>query len=308
MYKFVELATLFISHYDGLRERIKETQKLHFDVAPLACCCKCLPTANIKRHRVLILRGLVLQFPFISLPIAVLTMYLWVDGKYRTGEYTASNPWPYLTAVKVLSTLTAMYGLGVLFAMVKEPLKMTYISQKYMGLKLCALTFNIQHFVFRVLTSNDVFEPRKCFSRRAMGDFYENTAFNFELFAISLFNLWAYRKPFKQSESSADIEGSTFDQVMYSSSKDTGVSGAVLNHGFVEDNTVWKEEQDATQSTQPVTVVNNDTAGNANSNMERSDYGACNEVQLSNDAHTRSDASRNGSAKMCPKCGHDLLL
>ncbi|GFO48082.1 organic solute transporter subunit alpha, partial [Plakobranchus ocellatus] len=170
MFKFVELASVYIKHYDGLREHIRDNQRLRFDVQPFACCCKCLPTAPMNRPRVLFLKGLVLQFPLVTLPISILTVYLWVDNKYNMGEYAADSPWVYLTVIKVVSTLTAMYGLGVLYAAVREPLSATYISQKYMALKLCALLNNIQHFVFRILSSNDVFHSRECFTGRVMGD------------------------------------------------------------------------------------------------------------------------------------------
>ena len=135
---------------------------------------------------------------------------------------------------------------------------------------------------------------------------YENTAFNFELFAISLFNLWVYRKPFTQSGSSADFEGSTFDPAPYNEAPvDNGDTVAEYNAGFVEDDTAARADTDISHRSLPP-AVNDDAAGSPI--KDRNGYGACNKIRMSKTAHSGSEGATSEACKVCPQCGHDLFL
>ena len=117
---------------------------------------------------------------------------------------------------------------------------------------------------------------------------YENTAFIFELFAITLFNLWAYRKPFTETLLCHDLGESTFDPALGNGSpKDAVASGAVYNAGYEVDGDVMAEdEKDSSQTPPSSSIVNNDEP--TSSNRDRSSYGTCAKSLKSNANQSQS--------------------
>ncbi|KAI8774226.1 organic solute transporter alpha protein 3 isoform X1 [Biomphalaria glabrata] len=195
MYKFLEMLVALGNQFDSIRHEIIYHRRLHFNVRPLCCLFSCLPTAQLTRTNFLVMKMLILQHPILIVLITVITMVTWLDGTYVIGKWDINNPFPYLSALRVTSVLVAIYALSSIVTLCKDAMKDLYVSQKYMALSVALFLFSVQGLTFDILTSLRIFEFRQCLSGRTMRNFYENSMYCVQMFLVTLYNVFYYRRP-----------------------------------------------------------------------------------------------------------------
>ncbi|KAH9523676.1 hypothetical protein Btru_040640 [Bulinus truncatus] len=144
MYKFLEMLVALGNQFDSIRNEIIHHHRLHFNVRPLCCLFSCLPTAKLTKTNFRVMKILVLQHPILIVLITLITMVTWLDGTYVLGKWDTGNPFPYLSALRVASVLTAIYVLSSLVTLCQDAMRSLYVNQKYMALSLSLFLFSVQ--------------------------------------------------------------------------------------------------------------------------------------------------------------------
>ncbi|KAK7100889.1 organic solute transporter subunit alpha-like [Littorina saxatilis] len=142
--------SLIILYSGGIPELLHKAESTGFSLRtpPCCCCCFCCPVIKATWPNLRILRVMVFQTSFLQPFISFITLVLWLDDKYVKGKMEAGQAFIYLSIVDAVSTLTAMYGLIVLFSTSRAFLKKQSILQKFWVLQLVLFIHTLQGLIF----------------------------------------------------------------------------------------------------------------------------------------------------------------
>ncbi|XP_077870219.1 organic solute transporter subunit alpha-like [Saccoglossus kowalevskii] len=146
---------LILDYCDGRNTMIEKMQHTQLKLAssPVACCCICLPKIEVTRRSVFWIRMGVMQLCIVSPVVLYIAAVMWTDGNYTEGKIALDESSIYLNTFNVVSTLTAMYALGMLNNCAKQILHGFYLRPKFACIQLSLLVANVQPTVFSILGS-----------------------------------------------------------------------------------------------------------------------------------------------------------
>ncbi|KAH9523671.1 hypothetical protein Btru_040634 [Bulinus truncatus] len=145
MYKFLEMLVALGNQFDSIRNEIIHHHRLHFNVRPLCCLFSCLPTAKLTKTNFRVMKILVLQHPILIVLITLITMVTWLDGTYVLGKWDTGNPFPYLSALRVASVLTAIYVLSSLVTLCQDAMRI-YENSIYCMQMFLVTVYNLFYY------------------------------------------------------------------------------------------------------------------------------------------------------------------
>ncbi|KAK7487552.1 hypothetical protein BaRGS_00021254, partial [Batillaria attramentaria] len=172
--------SLIILYSGGIPELLRKAHDTGFS----------LRSPNFRKLRLMVFQTSFLQ-PFISF----ISIVLWLDEQYVRGQMNPRAPYPYLAIVNGVSTLTAMYGLLIIFRNTRGFLKSQSISQKFVVLQLVLIFHNLQGFVFVTLARYDIPACRGVLSSNVRNAALQHMILVGEMFLLSLLARIFYRRP-----------------------------------------------------------------------------------------------------------------
>nr|KAG5700076.1 hypothetical protein BaRGS_029826 [Batillaria attramentaria] len=189
--------SLIILYSGGIPELLRKAHDTGFSLRspPCCCCCFCCPTISSTWPNFRKLRLMVFQTSFLQPFISFISIVLWLDEQYVRGQMNPRAPYPYLAIVNGVSTLTAMYGLLIIFRNTRGFLKSQSISQKFVVLQLVLIFHNLQGFVFVTLARYDIPACRGVLSSNVRNAALQHMILVGEMFLLSLLARIFYRRP-----------------------------------------------------------------------------------------------------------------
>ncbi|XP_067679643.1 organic solute transporter subunit alpha-like [Haliotis asinina] len=176
-------------HYHGGEEGLinhMSGETINLRSPPLACCCCCCPMIAVTKKTLFRIRMCVLQFALLRPILVLLSAVLWTDDKYVKGKMMPDQAALYLNVLSVVSTLTAMYGLILVFRASRKHLKELNIVPKFLCMHLVLVFTNLQGLVFNILANNNLPPCTQLMSSAARGDVWNHLIVIVEMFLLAL--------------------------------------------------------------------------------------------------------------------------
>ncbi|XP_071801568.1 organic solute transporter subunit alpha-like [Asterias amurensis] len=142
LYIFVKLIVNLFGGIDSTMGALSD-QSTSLRQPPCCCCCFCLPVVTINKQGFIFLRLGIFQY-IIVIPFAVaIPGFYWLLGPIEAGGVASNLDLP-STIAKVLSTLTAIYSISVLFKTSQALLSRFYVLPQFTLLRIVVVLVNAQ--------------------------------------------------------------------------------------------------------------------------------------------------------------------
>ncbi|XP_046549983.1 organic solute transporter subunit alpha-like [Haliotis rubra] len=184
-------------HYHGGEEGLinhMSGETINLRSPPVACCCCCCPKIEVNKKNLFRIKMCVLQFALLRPILVLLSAVLWTDNKYVKGKMQPNQATLYLSVLSGVSTLTAMYGLILVFRASRKHLKEFYIGPKFICIQLVLVFSNLQGLVFNTLANNNLPPCTQLMSSAARGDVWNHLIVIVEMFLLALLARRFYRR------------------------------------------------------------------------------------------------------------------
>ncbi|XP_070578962.1 organic solute transporter subunit alpha-like [Ptychodera flava] len=189
---------LLRDYFEGRQNFLKVMSTTEISLASFPICmCRCLPMitmtqANVDRVRYCVLQHAVLR-PLLYYVMLLVSM---ATDTYPS-RYDKNMPYFYITLVINLSTILAMYGIGLARQAMENHLHECKIGQKFTCLRLILITTIMQETVLSLLTSFDVIPCLDSgpLANEARSLWINNNLLIFEMFLLLLWARVLYRAP-----------------------------------------------------------------------------------------------------------------
>ncbi|XP_071801522.1 organic solute transporter subunit alpha-like [Asterias amurensis] len=150
---------LIFNYFGGPDEMVVKLATTTISLAqpPLACCfpccCRKIRLTMPHLHR---LRAAVLQLAVVQPMTLFVTAILWADGLYNPTQIDAQSAFIYLTALVLVSTLTAMYALTIINVAANASLAAMYgnFRLKFSLLKAFMIIPSVQSLVISIISQS----------------------------------------------------------------------------------------------------------------------------------------------------------
>ncbi|XP_074656403.1 organic solute transporter subunit alpha-like [Tubulanus polymorphus] len=137
IYKFVDLMISYMGGPEGCVQMLSQ-DKLSMSTPPCCCCCICLPLVKLTRQNLKRIVYVVGQLIIVR-PILTYIHSLIVAETRAVGDtYTA------ISVLTALSTVTAMWGLAMIYRTTRPYLKSRGIAGKFICMQLLIVFSNLQ--------------------------------------------------------------------------------------------------------------------------------------------------------------------
>ncbi|KAK7100893.1 organic solute transporter subunit alpha-like [Littorina saxatilis] len=189
--------SLIILYSGGIPQLLQKAESTGFSLRtpPCCCCCFCCPAIKATWPNLRKLRVMVFQTSFLQPFISFITLVLWLDEKYVKGKVAIGEAYIYLSIINAVSTMTAMYGLVILFRTSRAFLKKQSISQKFVVLQLVLIIHNLQGFIFVTLSGNDLPACRGKLSSIVRSNAIQHMVVVCEMLILAVLARCLYRRP-----------------------------------------------------------------------------------------------------------------
>ncbi|XP_070565713.1 organic solute transporter subunit alpha-like [Ptychodera flava] len=186
--------TLMVDYYGGIdnMHHALEDKLVKLSTLPVLCCCLCLPKIKLHKNSK-ILRRLILQNAIARPFILFISSALWLDGRYSPEEISFVEPYFWLSFLSVLSTATAMQGIGIVQVASREALEEYKLTYKALTVQLALVFSNIQLGAVRLFSSFGLIPCQDPFGEVARVYNIYNTLVIFEFFLMSFFSRVFFR-------------------------------------------------------------------------------------------------------------------
>ncbi|XP_072036357.1 organic solute transporter subunit alpha-like isoform X1 [Amphiura filiformis] len=143
---------LIVNYFGGYENMLKILHEERFSLAQApCCCCRCLPEVALTKKTFHRARIMVMQMTVVR-PVALfISAILWTDGLVAMCFETYQTIEVVLNLIATISTLCAIYGLGLFYEMSIRPLRKFYVRPKFFGMKILLLLTNVQAAIFAFL-------------------------------------------------------------------------------------------------------------------------------------------------------------
>ncbi|XP_048255509.1 organic solute transporter subunit alpha-like [Haliotis rufescens] len=197
MSRCLQLFLFLLIHYHGGEQSFIDHmsgETINLRSPPVACCCVCCPKIAVNEKNLLRIRMSVLQFAVLRPIFVLLAAVLWADDKYQNGKMRPNQASLYITVLNVVSALTAMYGMVLVFRASRKHLKEFNIVPKFICMQLVLVFSNLQGIVFNILASSNLPPCSQILPSTARGNVWNHLIIIVEMFLLALLARRFYRR------------------------------------------------------------------------------------------------------------------
>ncbi|XP_072018772.1 organic solute transporter subunit alpha-like [Amphiura filiformis] len=153
LFKFFVLVCDYFGGHRAMMDRLK-SEKIMFPLAaaPLLACFRCLPQKRLTRRSFRWLKVFALQVAFVRPLMMFVLAILWLDG-LTPGNVENDTPFLIINLIMIVSTLTAMTVLTMLYQASREELQGYNIGPKFWLVKLGLIIDNLQSALLGLFAS-----------------------------------------------------------------------------------------------------------------------------------------------------------
>ncbi|XP_071509156.1 organic solute transporter subunit alpha-like [Diadema antillarum] len=185
LYAFV---LLIVDYFGGIEkmEAYMTGREVSLRAPPFTCCCPCLPSVKFSMKLFHTFRGLVLQTAYIRPTIVFIGAVLWADGIYNPSSIAPDSAFIYLTAIGLLSSLLAVFGLSIIYNATAEPLQYFMVGAKFNAMKFTLILTNAQNLVMGIFVKTGVIPCVGPFNTASRGQVLYNMLVICEMFLLTV--------------------------------------------------------------------------------------------------------------------------
>ncbi|XP_005383180.1 PREDICTED: organic solute transporter subunit alpha isoform X2 [Chinchilla lanigera] len=136
---FYLLMLVMVEGFGG-KEVVLRTLKdtpMRIHTGPCCCCCPCCPHLQLTRRKLQLLMLGPFQYAFFRISLALVGLFLIPDGIYDPADISEKSTALWINTVMGVSTLLALWALGILFRQAK-----LHLGEQNMGAKFALFQFS----------------------------------------------------------------------------------------------------------------------------------------------------------------------
>ncbi|XP_078524022.1 organic solute transporter subunit alpha isoform X2 [Lissotriton helveticus] len=193
---FYLLLLMMIQGFGGkvaLVERLKD-KWLPINTGPCCCCCPCLPPTRMTMGKLRLFIVGVFQFSFLKPLCAFIGLILWTDGIYDVEDVSSTSTALWINTSLGVSTMFALWPLGILFREAKLHLAEQNIGAKFACFQIQLILSALQTSIFSILASTGTVACAPPYSSKARSQLMNNHLLIVEMFLVSVVVRVFYRR------------------------------------------------------------------------------------------------------------------
>ncbi|XP_059506022.1 organic solute transporter subunit alpha-like [Stegostoma tigrinum] len=193
---------MMIEEFGGDELFLKRFQNtpVKISTGPCCCCCLCLPFGKISRRLMFILKLGTFQLAFLRPVLMIFTLVLWVNGTFSLDDLSASGPAIWINSSLGVSTIVALWPIGIVFNKVKGELKNQKIIPKFTLYQISFILTQLQAAIINITALSGGIACAPPLSPTARGGYMNQQLLIMEMFIITLLSRIYYRRKYNQQE------------------------------------------------------------------------------------------------------------
>ncbi|XP_072118393.1 organic solute transporter subunit alpha [Mobula birostris] len=182
----------FLKHFENTPVKIS--------TGPLCCCCLCLPFGRISRRLMFLLKLGTFQLAFLRPVLMIFTLVLWVNGTFSLDDLTPSGPAIWINTSLGISTIFALWPIGIIFNKVKGELKNQKIIPKFTLYQISFILTQLQSAIINITALSGGLACAPPFSPTARAAYMNQQLLIMEMFIITMLSRIYYRRKYNPLE------------------------------------------------------------------------------------------------------------
>ncbi|XP_040194143.1 organic solute transporter subunit alpha-like [Rana temporaria] len=189
---------MLVSECGGRKEFLNKfgLQKLQLNTGPLCCCCVCFPRKDINRITLFILKFGTFQFALLRPFLMFLQVVLWSNGTYIIGESRGESATIYISVVLAVTTLTALWAVGIMFNLVRPHLTDKNIIPKFAAYQFIVILSQLQTSIITILGNVAVITCVPPLSGPSRASYMNQQLMIMEMFLVTVICRMLYRRQY----------------------------------------------------------------------------------------------------------------
>ncbi|XP_008062433.1 organic solute transporter subunit alpha [Carlito syrichta] len=161
---------------------------------PCCCCCLCCPQLMLTRKKLKLLMLGPFQYAFFKMMLVLVGLFLIPDGIYDPADISETSPALWINTFLGVSTLLALWALGILFRQAKLHLGEQNIGSKFAMFQVLLILTALQPSIFSVLANGGQIACSPPFSSKARSQVMNCHLLILETFLMTVLTRMYYRR------------------------------------------------------------------------------------------------------------------
>uniref|UniRef100_UPI00398EB353 organic solute transporter subunit alpha isoform X2 n=1 Tax=Pristiophorus japonicus TaxID=55135 RepID=UPI00398EB353 len=193
---------MMIEEFGGDEAFLKHFQNtpVKISTGPCCCCCLCLPFAKISRRLMFMLKLGTFQLAFFRPVLMIFTLVLWVNGTFSLDDLSPSGPAIWINTSLGVSTIVALWPIGIVFNKVKCELKNQKIIPKFTLYQISFILTQLQAAIINITALSGGIACAPPLSPTARGGYMNQQLLIMEMFVITMLSRIYYRRKYNLQE------------------------------------------------------------------------------------------------------------
>ncbi|XP_070773997.1 organic solute transporter subunit alpha-like [Enoplosus armatus] len=188
-------SSVFLERFSGKTFRI--------NVGPCCCCCLCLPHVPISRRLLFWLKLGALQYAILKTAASVLSIILWTNGNFDLSDLEITGAAIWINPLIGVFTIISLWPVAIIFMNTNRFLRSLNIVPKYAIYQLILVLSQLQTSIINILALDGTIACAPPFSSQARGSMLSQQIMIMEMFIITLYNRFLFRRMYDTLPSEA---------------------------------------------------------------------------------------------------------
>ncbi|XP_003792711.1 organic solute transporter subunit alpha [Otolemur garnettii] len=193
---FYLLMLVMVEGFGG-KEAVLRTLRdtpMRIHTGPCCCCCPCCPQIVLTRKKLRLLMLGPFQYAFFKITLVLVGLFLIPDGIYDPADISEKSTALWINVFLGVSTLLALWTLGILFRQAKLHLGEQNIGGKFVLFQVLLILTALQPSIFSVLANGGQIACSPPFSSKIRSQVMNCHLLILETFLMTVLTRMYYRK------------------------------------------------------------------------------------------------------------------
>uniref|UniRef100_A0A8C5P947 Organic solute transporter subunit alpha-like n=1 Tax=Leptobrachium leishanense TaxID=445787 RepID=A0A8C5P947_9ANUR len=181
-------------------------QKLQLSTGPCCCCCICLPRKDIHSRTIFVLKLGTFQFAFLKITLMFLAIVMWTDDIFNVFDLSPFGPALWFNIIYGVSTVLALWSVGIMFNLVRHTLSDTNIIPKFVTYQCVVILTQLQTAIINILGNMGIFPCSPPLPGPARASYVNQQLLIMEMFMTTLLFRLLYRRKYETLSNEDDTD------------------------------------------------------------------------------------------------------
>ncbi|XP_072231396.1 organic solute transporter subunit alpha-like [Leuresthes tenuis] len=190
---------LLVEELGGSRAFLERFSGKTFKIStgPCCCCCPCLPRVPMSRFLLFLLKLGALQYAILKTFLSILSIILWTNGNYDAADVRITSPAIWINPFIGVLIILSLWPVAIVFMNSNSLLRSLRIIPKYAMYQLILVLSQLQTSIINILALDGTIACSPPFSSQARGSLLSQQIMIMEMFIISLYTRFLYRRTYE---------------------------------------------------------------------------------------------------------------